>query len=131
IIYIAAIGSTFLLFPTFYMNWFKNKDNAALWAQVSVMVPYLLMFITAFTATDSVNMIFSFSLKGAGDTKFVTTAALILPWPLMVIPSFFLIKLQHGLYLAWGAAAVFSIIQATIFWRRFVGGKWKNMSVID
>lgn len=130
IIYIAAIGSTFLLFPTFYMNWFKNKDNAALWAQVSVMVPYLLMFITAFTATDSVNMIFSFSLKGAGDTKFVTTAALILPWPLMVIPSFFLIKLQHGLYLAWGAAAVFSIIQATIFWRRFVGGKWKNMSVI-
>lgn len=130
IIYIAAIGSTFLLFPTFYMNWFKNKDNAALWAQVSVMVPYLLMFITAFTATDSVNMIFSFSLKGAGDTKFVTTAALILPWPLMVIPSFFLIKLQHGLYLAWGAAAVFSVIQATIFWRRFVGGKWKNMSVI-
>ncbi len=130
ILYILLAGSTFLLFPNFYMSWFKNKDNAALWAQVSVMVPYLLMFVAVFTTSDSVNLIFSFSLKGAGDTKFVTTAALILPWPLMVIPSFFLINLKGGLYWSWGAATVFSFIQAIVFWRRFVGGKWKNMSVI-
>ncbi|MBV6493875.1 MAG: Multidrug resistance protein MdtK [Turneriella sp.] len=130
LIYIVCIGATFLLFPQFYMNWFKNNDNATLWAQVSVMVPYLLVFVAIFTVSDSINLVFSFSLKGAGDTKFVTILALVLPWPLMVIPSFFLINLKGGLYWSWGAAAVFSITQAVIFWRRFVGGKWKNMSVI-
>ncbi len=129
-LYILTIGITFFLFPSFYMDWFKNNENAALWAQVSAIVPYLLMFIALFTVTDSSNMIFSFSLKGAGDTKFVTIMAFVLPWPLMVAPTFFLIHLPGGLYLAWGAAALFSVTQATIFWRRFVGGSWKTMSVI-
>lgn len=130
LLYMFAVGLSFVLFPAFYMDWFMNKDNAALWAQVSVMVPVLLLFIAAFTTTDSVNMVFSFSLKGAGDTKFVTAVALLLPWPLMVIPTFFLVKIPNGLYWSWGAAAVFSFVQATVFWRRFVGGKWKQMSVI-
>jgi MATE family multidrug resistance protein len=94
------------------------------------MVPYLLMFVATFTCADSVNLIFSFSLKGAGDTKFVTAVALILPWPLMVAPTFYLKDLEGGVYYAWGAATVFSIVQASVFWRRFVGGKWKQMSVI-
>jgi len=130
LLYMLAVGLSFVLFPAFYMDWFKNKDNAALWAQVSVMVPVLLLYITAFTLTDSMNMVFSFSLKGAGDTKFVTTVALILPWPIMVVPTFFLVKIPNGLYWSWAAAAVFSFVQATVFWRRFVGGKWKQMSVI-
>lgn len=130
IMYILFAGLTFVLFPGFYLSWFKNAENAALWAQVSIMVPYLLMFVATFTCADSVNLIFSFSLKGAGDTKFVTAVALILPWPLMVTPTFFLKDLEGGVYYAWGAATVFSIAQASIFWRRFVGGKWKQMSVI-
>jgi hypothetical protein len=49
----------------------------------------------------------------------------------MVIPCYFLINLEGGLYWSWGAALVFSVTQATIFWRRFMGGKWKQMSVIN
>jgi multidrug resistance protein, MATE family len=131
IMYACLAGFTFVAFPGFYLSWFKNKENAVLWAQVSIMVPFLLMFVATFTTADSMNLIFSFSLKGAGDTKFVTAVALILPWPLMVVPTFFLKDLSGGIYWAWGSATVFSAVQASVFWRRFVGGKWKAMSVIN
>jgi len=131
IIYILAVGATFVLAPGFYLSWFKNENNAALWASVSVMVPYLLMYVATFTTTDSINFVFTFALKGAGDTKFVTAVALILPWPLMVLPTFLLKDQPGAVYWAWGAATIYGMIQAAIFWRRFVGCKWKSMSVIN
>lgn len=120
-----------MLFPGFYLSWFSNKDDAEMWAKVSVIAPYLLIFVATFTISDSVNLIFSFSLKGAGDTRFVTIMALLLPWPLMVLPAYLFRNEPGAVYWAWGAATVFSMVQASIFWRRFVGGKWKQMSVIS
>lgn len=130
LMYIASVGVTFVLFPSFYVGWFHNPSNAALWDQVRVMVPYLLMFVAFFTLFDSMNLVFSFALKGAGDTRFVTLVALTLPWPLMVLPTWWIKDQPGAIYLAWSAASCYGMCQAGIFGRRFVGGKWKQMSVI-
>lgn len=127
---IAAIACTYLLFPQFYLSWFQNTENAALWEQVHFMVPFLLIYVAVFSLFDTTNLVFSFSLKGAGDTRFVTLIALILPWPLMIAPTIIARDWPGAVYWAWGAASVFSMVQAFIFLRRFVGGKWKLMSVI-
>lgn len=127
---IAVIASTYLLFPTFYLNWFYNAENAELWAQVSTIVPFLLIYASVFSFFDTTNLIFSFSLKGAGDTRFVTIVALLLPWPLMVAPTIVMRDWEGAVYWAWGAASIFSVTQALVFVRRFMGGKWKTMSVI-
>ena len=129
--YIISVGLTFALFPGFYLSWFHNPSNAALWAQVSVMVPYLLLYVTLFTAFDSMNLVFSFALKGAGDTKFVTLVALIMPWPFMAFPAWYVQDWNGAVYWAWGAASTYIILLAFVFLRRFVGGKWKQMSVIN
>ena len=131
IMYILLAGITFVLFPGFYLSWFANKADADMWAKVTQIAPYLLIFVAIFTTSDSINLIFSFALKGAGDTKFVTIVALILPWPLMVLPTFLLSAEPGAVYWSWGAATVFSLVQASVFWRRFMGGKWKQMSVIN
>ncbi len=128
--YIVVIASTFVLFPNFYLSWFKNNQNNELWEQVQVMTRYILMYVAVFTCFDSMNLIFSFALKGAGDTRFVTLMALIVPWPLMVLPTWYMQDWKHSVYWAWGAASVFIILQAFIFLARFRGGKWKSMSVI-
>src|SRR5690606_6719916 len=65
--YIVTVGATFVLFPNFYLSWFHNAENAPLWGEVSVIVPYLLMCVALFTMFDSMNLTFSFALKGAGD----------------------------------------------------------------
>lgn len=131
VMYIFTVGLTFILFPQFYLSWFHNPENALLWEQVSVMVPYLLMFVAAFTCFDSMNLIFSFALKGAGDTRFVSLVALTLPWPLMILPTYLVKDWNGAVYWAWAAASVFIITQAFVFLMRFRGGLWKKMSVIN
>lgn len=128
--YIASVGLTLILFPNFYLSWFHNSSDPELWRQVSTIVPYLLMYVAFFTLFDSMNFVFSFALKGAGDTRFVTIVALLMPWPLMVLPTWYMKDFENAVYLAWGAATVYIVSQALVFWRRFVGGKWKLMSVI-
>lgn len=130
VLYIVFVGATFVLVPGFYLGWFENQKDAELWQKVMQIAPYLLIYVAIFTTADSMNLIFSFSLKGAGDTRFVTIMAFLLPWPLMVLPTYLLKDQPGAVFLAWGAATVFSLVQAAIFWRRFVGGKWKAMSVI-
>lgn len=130
LIYIFVTGSSFVLFPEFYMNWFHNSQSPQLWAEVSEIVPFLLVYVAFFILFDSSNLVFSFALKGAGDTRFVSLVALTLPWPLMVIPTALVSTWDNGVYWAWGAASIFIVVQALVFWRRFVGGKWKGMRVI-
>jgi MATE family multidrug resistance protein len=129
--YIVSVGITFALFPGFYLSWFHNVENAQLWSEVSVMVPRLLLFVALFTGFDSMNLVFSFALKGAGDTRFVTLVALLMPWPFMVLPTILLKDQPGAVYWAWGAASVYIILQAFVFLHRFIGGKWKSMSVIS
>jgi len=131
LMYILLTGVTFLVFPQFYLSWFHNPENAKLWQEVSVIVPYLLMFVAMFTIFDTMNMVFSFALKGAGDTRFVTLVALTIPWPFMVIPTWLLKDQPGAVYWAWAATSTFIILQAFVFWRRFVVGKWQKMSVIN
>lgn len=129
-IYMCFVALSFVLFPNFYLSWFKNQDNAALWAQVCWITPYLLMFTALFTCFDSINLNFSFALKGAGDTRFVSLVALVMPWPMMVLPTIFMRDWEGAVFWSWGAATIYAICQAGVFWRRFVGGKWRSMRVI-
>ncbi len=128
--YIAAVGSSFVLAPNFYLSWFHNAENAPLWGEVSTIVPFILMYVSLFTLFDCVNIVVSFALKGAGDTRFVTAVALCMPWPLMVLPTWLIYTHRYAIYLAWGAASVFIITQAVIFLIRFRSGAWKSMRVI-
>lgn len=128
--YIVLVASSFLLFPSFYLSWFENKQDPSVWDQVSQMVPVLLMFVAFFTCFDCINFICSFTLKGAGDTRFVSLVALTIPWPLMVLPTWIFRHVDSAIYWAWGFASVFSVTQALIFFKRFLGGKWQTMSVI-
>lgn len=129
--YIAGVALTFLTIPQFYISWFHNSENMAMWEQVQTIAKVLLMFVGLFTIFDSMNLVFSFALKGAGDTRFVTLVALTLPWPIMILPTWFFKDGSTGVYWAWVFASIYIIIQSYVFLKRFKGGAWKSMSVIQ
>lgn len=129
-VYISAISVSFLLVPQFYTSMFKNSENMAIWDEVSRMVPFLLIFVAVFIFFDAMNLVLSFTLKGAGDTRFVSLVALTLPWPIMVIPTWYVSQWPNGLIWAWAATSVFIVVQAIVFLLRFLGGRWKSMRVI-
>lgn len=130
LMYMATVALSFLLIPEFYLSWFKNQENAVLWAEVSILVPKLLGIVAIFTLLDSVYLNISFALKGAGDTRFVSLIALIIPWPVMVLPAYLVREWNHAVVWAWGFAAVYSLVITIILSLRFKQGKWKTMSVI-
>lgn len=130
-LYMAAVAASYVLLPGLYLELFRNEDNPALWNEVAAMVPGLLVCVAVYCLFDCMNLVFSFALKGAGDTRWVTAVALILPWPLMVLPTWLTYRLPGGVYWAWAWAATFIISQALVFLARFRGGKWRSMRVIE
>lgn len=130
-VYIFCVALSFYFVPEFYLSWFKNEENAALWSQVSMMAPKILMIVALFTVTDSFYLNISFALKGAGDTRFVSLAALIVPWPLMVLPTYLLRNHDNAVILSWYAVVLYCLVIVGIITWRFRQGKWKTMSVIQ
>jgi MATE family multidrug resistance protein len=90
-----------------------------------------LRFVAVYSLFDSLNLIFNFALRGAGDTRFVTVVAVLLAWPIMVLPSWAAWKFGWGLYWAWAFVTAYVIALALTFLVRFMMGKWKMMRVIE
>ncbi len=130
-IYISCVALSFWFIPEFYLAWFKNEENAALWSQVSVMAPKILSLVALFTVTDSLYLNLSFALKGAGDTRFVSIVALLVPWPLMVLPTYLLRHHDNAVILSWCTVVFYCVVIVGIITLRFRQGKWKTMSVIS
>jgi MATE family multidrug resistance protein len=129
-IYIGMVALTFWFVPEFYLSWFQNSENLALWDQVSVIAPKLLAIVAVFTMFDSIYLNISFALKGAGDTRFVSIVALIMPWPLMVLPAILLREHENAVVLSWAFCVLYSMSISSVLALRFKQGKWKSMSVI-
>ena len=61
-------------------------------AAVAKIVPTLLACVAVYSLADAVNVTFSFALRGAGDTRFVSLLTFALAWPIMVVPTFVVVR---------------------------------------
>jgi MATE family multidrug resistance protein len=130
-LYLAAMVIVFLLVPEPLARLFRSEADAAKWEAVAALVPVLLRFVAVYSLFDAMNLVFSFALRGAGDTRFVTKVALGLSWPVMVLPTWAAWKYNWGLYWAWTFASLYIILLALTFLFRFRQGKWRSMRVIE
>ena len=128
--YTSIMGLSFLSFPDFYTSLFNSSEPGPLWLQVEELAPTLLLFVAGLVMFDAINFVMSFALKGAGDTLFVSLVALLLPWPVMVFPAWYMSDRDDGIFWAWSAASCYIVLQALVFLGRFLGGRWKSMRVI-
>jgi MATE family, multidrug efflux pump len=126
----ATLGLTFLILADVWVAPFANADDP-IWPAIAPLVPVLLRFVAAYCLFDSVNLVFSFALRGAGDTRFVTAVALALAFAIMVVPTWLAWKFGWGLNWAWAFASTYIIALATTFFFRFRHGAWKSMRVIE
>jgi MATE family multidrug resistance protein len=130
LVYISAGVLLYVLAPGACMYFFRNERDPN-WAHVAELVPVLLRFVAVYSLFDTMNIVFSFALRGAGDTRFVTIVSLFLAWPIMVLPTWAAWKFGWGLYWAWGFASAYVIALGITFLLRFQAGKWKSMRVIE
>jgi MATE family multidrug resistance protein len=129
--YMACVALAYVLLPGLLLVPFRSSEDPSRWEEVAAVVPVLLRFVAAYSLFDAMNLIFSFALRGAGDTRFVTGMAIALSWPIMVMPTWVVWCYGGGLYWAWGFASLYIILLALTFLLRFLQGKWQAMRVIE
>jgi MATE family multidrug resistance protein len=131
LVYMAIMAIPYIFLPHAMAHIFQSQDDALHWEHVAGMVPVLLRFVALYSLFDAINLMFSFALRGAGDTRFVAVASFSLAWPVMVAPTWAAWYYQWGLYVAWTFAAVYIGLLALVYWRRFRQGRWRSMRVIE
>lgn len=131
--YGAAVAAVYLLLPATLAAVSRPDDpaKAAAFDAIAAIVPSLLVCVAAYSVADAVNLAFAFALRGAGDTLFVTVLTFVLAWPIMVVPTYFVVTSGGSVYWAWGFATAFIGVVAVCFWLRFRSGVWKTRRVIE
>jgi len=91
-----------------------------------------MKFVAAWSLVDSLGIVYSSALKGAGDTRFTMYTIIILSLILLILPTFIALEVMGwGLEAAWTIGLVYIIGLAVVFTLRYREGKWKTMRVIE
>ena len=94
---------------------FQGDHDPETFAAVAKIVPTLLACVAVYSLADAVNVTFSFALRGAGDTRFVSLLTFALAWPIMVVPTFVVVRAGGSIYAAWVFATAYILAMAVCF----------------
>ena len=129
--FMVVVALLLALAPELFLFLFASRQNPEQWAAVARIVPTLLYFVAAYTFFDSMNIMITFALRGAGDTRFVTVLTFVLGFVMMVMPTYYASTNGWGIYWCWGIAACYLMVQCAAFTARFLWGPWRSMRVIE
>jgi len=127
----ALLALMYALMPLTLTSPFRPAELSTSWPAVEARIPLLLWFVAAYCLFDSVQLIFAYALRGAGDTRFVTLVTAALAFPLMVLPAWAAQHLGWSMYVAWAFVSLYLVILASVLYLRFAAGAWKRMRVIE
>jgi len=129
--YMLLVAILFVALPGLFLNPFGYEADSADFKPIFDYGVVLLRFIALYCLFDTLNITFASALKGAGDTRFVMKAIVLVSWLVMVIPTYLaVVVFKQHLFVAWGFATSYVVLLGFVFLLRFLRGKWKTMSVI-
>lgn len=131
-IYMSVVALTYILFPNFYINFFKPKVYIISFEEVKNLTKILLRFVAFYSVFDTMNVIFISALRGAGDTKFIMNVFIFCSIFIFLIPLYILVFLfSYGVLIAWIIATFYVTLCGLIFLIRFLKGKWREIKIIE
>lgn len=131
-LYNGVVSLAYLTIPGLFIAPFFAGRSAAPSPELIQVIANLLKFVAVFTLFESLVIVSSGTLKGAGDTTFVMRTLAFTSIFLVITPTIVSIEILHlPVYYAWGILSVNLMVCGLIFFTRFKAGKWKAHNVID
>lgn len=131
-IYMFIIAMGYLFIPQVFIKPFGFNADPEDFAKMIPLAVVLMRFMAFYSLFDTMNLIFSSAVKGAGDTRYVLWVSFGLSWIMFVIPSYIVMNfLDKGIYTVWAIMTLYICVLGLVFLARFLGGKWKSMRVIE
>lgn len=131
VIFMTSMGLLTALSPAIILPMFASDKEPEIWTQVAALMPTLLWYVFAYAAFDGVNVLLAFSLRGAGDTAFISWLYLIVGTLVLGVPVYLCYALDWGFYWAWNFAVIYLIVLMIAIFARFLWGPWRSMRVIE
>jgi len=130
--YMTSIAAAYVLLPEIFVAPFALQADPQGFAEIYSYSVILLRFVAVYSIFDTMNIIFTSAIKGAGDTRFVMLMTVLLSLFILIIPTYLaIVVFKHGLMVSWVLATIYVIVLGLSFYLRFIGGKWKSMRVIE
>jgi multidrug resistance protein, MATE family len=128
--YMTAWAVVYATLPDFLLAAHGAQATAANYPEVRRIASELLVFVALYSLFDTMNIVFSSAIKGAGDTRFVAFTTLFMS-TIHVFAAWYGVR-TWGWEIrgVWTVATVWIIAQGLIYWARFGQGKWRTMRVI-
>ena len=130
--YVTIMVVIYVFLPGILLSPFATRANAESFAPIRDIAIMLIRFVAVYSVFDMINIIFASAIKGAGDTRFVMYIIITASLSLLIIPSYIaLFILNCDIYTGWFIVTIYIVVLSLVFFLRFLGGKWKSMSVIE
>ena len=130
--YMAILAMLYLLIPNVFVYPFSAKADPIEFEAIKSTALVSLRFIALWSIFDSLAIIFSSALKGAGDTAFIMLSICLTGPIILIAPTFLIIEIFHlGLNAAWISGVAYVLCLGIVYYLRFKAGKWESMRVIE
>nr|HMP18469.1 MATE family efflux transporter [Gemmatales bacterium] len=131
VIFMTTMGLITAMSPGVILPLFASDKEPEIWAEVAHLMPGLLWYVACYAAFDGVNVLLAFSLRGAGDTAFISWLYILCGTFTLAVPVYLSYQLGWGFYWAWNFAVIYLIVLMILIYARFQWGPWRNMRVIE
>ena len=131
--YMMPLAAVFVFVPEPLLSLFNAGDKGPdQYREIMELGVILMRFVAVFCFFDALNLIYSGTLKGAGDTRFIMWTIGALSLGVMILPVYVAVEiLGVGLYTVWTLATVYACALGVSFLLRYRQGSWKRMRVIE
>jgi multidrug resistance protein, MATE family len=131
VVFMTTMGLLTALSPAIILPAFASDKEPEIWTQVATLMPGLLWYVAAYAAFDGVNVMLAFSLRGAGDTSFISWLYILCGFFTLALPVYLCYRLGWGFYWAWNFAVIYLVVLMIVIFARFYWGPWRTMRVIE
>ncbi|MEO1496619.1 MAG: MATE family efflux transporter [Planctomycetota bacterium] len=134
--YMALVSLLLVATPQVFLAGFfasepTDPNDGAPRAAVAATAIVLMRFVAAYNFMDAMLIVFVSALKGAGDTRFVLLASLVMGAALAALSWFAVEVLGAGIYGCWALVSCWIAVLGLVFFARFLQGSWRKMRVIE
>ncbi len=133
--YMAIVSALMVFVPGLFLSGFfvgeAVEGDASQRVAVAAVAAVLMRFVAAYNFLDAVLIVFVSALKGAGDTRFILAASLVMATLLGVLTWLAIEVVGAGLYGCWALVSGWITGLGVIFLLRFLHGAWRSMRVIE
>ncbi|MBF0229380.1 MAG: MATE family efflux transporter [Desulfamplus sp.] len=133
LVYVCCLIVIFILTPEPLIHLFL-PDNLTIAEKepLILMGSMLLRFVAIYLLFDSLIIIYTGALKGAGDSRFIMLSIISASILFIFIPLWFGIsRFGMGLYFAWSCITLYLMVLFIMVITRYNNGKWKEIRILE